>query len=157
MRRGGGAPSPERERGQMSLFAPGLARTKHHLTFCPAASDVPSTHPWAQALFVTQARAAPYDDLVATCLKDPSLKTCAAVLIERFCFENGVDANCFGYLHGRLEAHMGFEKHTFQMDTHCIDLTTLPQNALHELVKNAPTWEQEKRKRMRGEWVESSA
>lgn len=157
MRRRGGAPSPERERGQMSLFAPGLTRTKHHLTFCPAASDVPSTHPWAQALFVTQARAAPYDDLVATCLKDPSLKTCAAVLIERFCFENGVDANCLGYLMGRLTAHMGFDKHTLQIDIGCIDLTRLPQNALHELVKNAPTWEQDKRKRMRAEWVESSA
>ena len=157
MRRGGGALSPEGERRrQMSLFAPGLARTKNHLTFCPAATDVPSTHPWAQGLFVAQARCANYDDLVATCLKDPSLKTCGAVLIERFAFENGVDANCLGYLIGRLEAHMGFEKHTLQIDIHSIDLTTLPQNALHELVKNAPTWEQDKRKRMRGEWVESS-
>ena len=159
MRRRGGAPSSERERGQMSLFAPGLARTKHHLTFCPAASDVPSTYPWAQALFVTQARAAPYDDLVATCLKDPSLKTCAAVLIERFCFENGVDPVTFAYIQGRLEAHMGYKVHALDlgMDFQCIDLTRLPQNALHELVKNAPTWEQAKRKRMRGEWVESSA
>ena len=143
----------------MSLFAPGLARSKHNLTFQPAASDVPSTHAWAQALFVAQARCCPYDDLVATCLKDPTLKTCAAVLIERWAFENGVDPGTFGYIQGRLEAHMGYKPHGLDlgMDFQCIDLTRLPQNALHELVKNAPTWEQAKRKRMRGEWVESSA
>ena len=142
----------------MSLFAPGLARSKHSLTFQPNASDVPSSHAWAQRLFVTQARAAPYDELVATCLKDPSLKTCAAVLIERWALENGVDPATFGYIQGRLEAHMGYKPHGLDlgMDFQCIDLTRLPQNALHELVKNAPTWEQAKRKR-KCEWVESSA
>jgi len=143
----------------MALFVTGLARSKNHLTFQPNASDVPSTHAWAQRLFVTQARGAPYDDLVQTCLKDPSLKTCAAVLIERWALENGVGPKEFGHLMGELQKATGYDTVAFVarcQEQGFIDLTTLPQDVLRELVANAPTWQQETRKR-KCEWVESSA
>lgn len=144
----------------MALFVTGLARSKNHLTFQPNDSDVPSTHEWAQRLFVTQARGAPYDDLVHTCLKDPSLKTCAAVLVERWAFENGVDPEMFGSLMGELQKATGYDTAAFVarcQEQGYIDLTELPQDVLRELVANAPTWEEQKRKRKRKrEFVESS-
>ena len=142
----------------MALFVTGLARSKNHLTFQPNASDVPSSHAWAQRLFVTQARGANYDDLVQMCLKDPSLKTCAAVLIERWALENGVGPETFGHLMGELEKATGYDTTTFVarcQEQAYIDLTELPQGVLRELVANAPTWEQQKRKR-KCEFVESS-
>ena len=144
----------------MALFVTGLARSRNHLTFCPAASDVPSTHAWAQRLFVTQARTAPYDDLIHTCLKDPSLKTCAAVLVERWALENGVGPKDFGFLMGELQKATGYDTVAFVarcQEQGYIDLTELPQDVLRELVANAPTWEEQKRKRKRKrEFVESS-
>ena len=144
----------------MALFVSALARSKHNLTFQPNASDVPSSHAWAQRLFVTQARAAPYDQLVQTCLKDPSLKTCCAILVERFCIENGVGPKEFGHLMGQLQALTGYDTVAFVarcQELGYIDLTTLPQGVLRELVANAPTWHNQKRQRKGIEWVESSA
>ena len=144
----------------MALFVTGLARSKNKLTFQPNASDVPSTHEWAQRLFVTQARGAPYDKLVHTCLKDPSLKTCAAVLGERWAFENGVGPKEFGHLMGQLQALTGYDTVPFVarcQEQGFIDLTELPQDVLRELVANAPTWEEQNQKRKRKrEFVESS-
>ena len=144
----------------MALFVTGLARSKNHLTFQPNASDVPSTHAWAQRLFVTQARTAPYDDLIHTCLKDPSLKTCAALLVERWALENGVGPKDFGFLMGELQKATGYDTVAFVarcQEQGYIDLTELPQDVLRELVANAPTWEEQKRKRKRKrEFVESS-
>ena len=144
----------------MALFVTGLARSRNHLTFFPAASDVPSSHAWAQRLFVTQARTAPYDDLIHTCLKDPSLKTCCAILVERFCIENGVGPKDFGFLMGELQKATGYDTVAFVarcQEQGYIDLTELPQDVLRELVANAPTWEEQKRKRKRKrEFVESS-
>ena len=143
----------------MALFVTGLARSKHSLTFQPNASDVPSSHAWAQRLFVTQARTAPYDDLVQTCLKDSSLKSCAAVLVERWALENGVGPKEFGHLMGQLQALTGYDTAAFVarcQEQGFVDLTELPQGVLRELVANAPTWEQAKRKR-KCEFVESSA
>jgi len=144
----------------MALFVTGLARSKHSLTFEPNASDVPSSHAWAQRLFVTQARGAPYDDLVGTCLKDPSLKSCAAVLVERFCIENGVGPKEFAHLMEELHKATGYDTANYVARFQAvgfIDLTELPQGVLRELVAHAPTWHHQNQKRKRIEWVESSA
>ena len=144
----------------MALFVTGLARSKNKVTFCPAAPSMPSSHEWAQRLFVTQARGANYEDLVQTCLKDPSLKSCAAVLVERFCLENGVGPKAFGHLMGELQKATGYDTANYVARFQAvgyIDLTELPQGVLRELVANAPTWHNQKRQRKGIEWVESSA
>ena len=86
-----------------------------------------------------------YDQLADTCVADASLKTCAAVLVERFCFEKGFDKDM---LHRHL--HRLGEKTAFPAEAFIelceregyVDLTRIDEHSLHTLVMELPLWHQ---------------
>ena len=125
---------------------PTMARAKHGVVFAPWGTReadrgaVPQGH----LLFVTQAREVEYDELVRTWRADAGLKTCAAVLVERFCFANGVDAEMLADHLRRLE--FGNEFVEFWHRLGHVDLTLLPRDALHMLVRELPVWHEAMRR-----------
>ena len=122
-----------------------IEREKNGITFAPHAKNADGCSPRGQVLFVEQARDVSYDQLVDTCVADGSLKTCAAVLVERFCFEKGLDKNMLHkHLH-RLGDETAFPAEAF-IDV-CeregfVDLTRIDQHSLRTLVMELPLWHQ---------------
>ena len=122
-----------------------VARSKQGLglTFEPCAKDADGEVPRGHTWFLSEARSVKYDTLVDTCLSDPSLKTCAAVLIERFCFDRGITRSTFLQLLRNLEGDPSPEIAALYnrcKDSGYVDLTTLPEAMLQRIVLDIPTW-----------------
>ena len=122
-----------------------VARSKQGLglTFEPYAKNADGEVPRGHAWFVSEARSVKYDTLVDTCLADPSLKTSAAVLIERFCFDRGIARGTFSQLLRNLQDDPSPEMAALYdrcNGTGRVDLTTLPEATLQRIVLDLPTW-----------------
>lgn len=122
-----------------------VARSKPSLglTFEPCAKNADGEVPRGHAWFLSEARAVKYDTLVDTCLADPSLMTCAAVLIERFCFDRGITRGMFSQLLRNLQGDPSPEMAALydRCDgTGYVDLTTLPEATLQRIVVDLPMW-----------------
>lgn len=122
-----------------------IEREKNGISFAPHAKNADGCSPRGHGLFVEQAREVSYDQLVDTCVADASLKTCAAVLVERFCFEKGIDKPMLHrHLH-RLRDETGFQADQYidscEKDGH-FDLTRIDQHSLRTLVMELPLWHQ---------------
>ena len=138
----------------MPLYAHGIARKKHGLTFKPLARHKRATNTWAHGVFVAHARAVEYEKLARTCVAAPSLTTAAAVLVERFCCDNGVTPALFAQLLEKLQAFTGHDVGEFAAGAaDGVDFTELPADALHQLVLHAPTWLHQIKPRSRTEWT----
>ena len=123
---------------QVARSKPGLG-----LTFEPCAKDADGEVPRGHTSFLSEARSVKYDTLVDTCLSDPSLKTCAAVLIERFCFDRGITRGTFLQLLRNLQGDPSPEIAALYdrcNGTGRVDLTTLPEATLQRIVLDLPTW-----------------
>tara|TARA_B100000519_G_scaffold41233_1_gene31329 strand:+ start:56 stop:493 length:438 start_codon:yes stop_codon:yes gene_type:complete len=123
---------------QVARSKPGLG-----LTFEPCAKDADGEVPRGHTSFLSEARSVKYDTLVDTCLSDPSLKTCAAVLIERFCFDRGITRGTFLQLLRNLEGDPSPEIAALYnrcKGTGYVDLTTLPEAMLQRIVLDLPMW-----------------
>lgn len=125
---------------------PTVPRAKHGVVFAPWGTRdaergaVPQGH----LLFVMQAREVEYDNLVQTCLADAGLKTCAAVLVERFCFANNVDAEMLADHLRRLEQGDQFVEFWHKLGH--VDLTLLPRDTLHTFIRELPVWHEAMRR-----------
>jgi len=122
-----------------------VARSKGGLglTFEPCAKDANGEVPRGHAWFVSEARSVKYDTLVDTCVADPTLKTCAAVLIERFCFDRSIPRGTFMQLLRNLQGDPAPEIAALYdrcNGTGYVDLTTLPEPTLQRIVLDLPTW-----------------
>ena len=139
-------PSLPPHRPDMPLYTnASIEREKNGITFAPHAKNADGCSPHGHLLFVEQARDVNYDQLADTCVADASLKTCAAVLVERFCFEKGFDKDM---LHRHL--HRLGEKTAFPAEAFIelceregyVDLTRIDEHSLHTLVMELPLWHQ---------------
>ena len=138
----------------MPLYQHGIERKKHGLTFKPLARHKRATNTFAHGIFVAHARAVEYEKLARTCVATPSLTTAAAVLVERFCVENGVTPALFAQLIEKLQACTGHDLSEFAAGAaDGVDFTELPAGVLHQLVLHAPTWLHHIKPRSRAEWI----
>lgn len=122
-----------------------IEREKNGITFAPLAKDADGCSPRGHGLFVEQARDVSYDQLADTCVADSSLKTCAAVLVERFCFEKNLDKQMLHkHLH-RLGDETAFPVEDFielcEREGY-VDLTRIDEHSLRTLVMELPLWHQ---------------
>ena len=128
----------------MSLLDPyQAAREKHGIVFAPRSRGADGASPQGHSLFLTNARAVDYNQLVDTCVSAHELKTCAAVLLERYCMDNRVDKAMLQQLlkHPKDVAAFDCAALLARWDSEGeVDFTTLPQDTLHSLVLGFPLW-----------------
>ena len=120
-----------------------VARAKHGIVFAPRSRGADGASPQGHALFLTNARAVDYNQLVDTCVAAPELKTCAAVLLERYCADNRVDKAMLQQLlkHPKDAAAVDCAGLLARWDSEGeVDFTTLSQDTLHSLVLGFPLW-----------------
>lgn len=119
------------------------AREKHGIVFAPRSRGADGASPQGHALFLANARNVEYNQLVDTCVAAPELKTCAAVLLERYCADNRVDKAMLQQLlkHPKDAAAVDCAALLAHWDSEGeVDFTTLPQDTLHSLVLGFPLW-----------------
>ena len=120
-----------------------VAHVKNGIVFAPRSRGADGASPQGQALFLTNARAVDYNQLVDTCVAAPELKTCAAVLLERYCIDNRVDKAMLQQLLKHPKDVTAFDCAALlaRWDSEGeVDFTTLPQDTLHSLVLGFPLW-----------------
>lgn len=119
------------------------------VVYAPRAADEHGASPQGHGWFLAEARKLKYDTLVETCMADASLKTCAAVLVERFCMQKGIDK-------ATLEGHLRQLEHGDQFvelwhERGELDLTRLPRDTLRTLVCELPAWHEALRRDRRAQ------